>query len=285
MIISPFFDQSTATFSYIVHDPKTLDALIIDPVLDYEVLTATISYESATLLKNFVHEQKLKVRLVLDTHVHADHMTASYFLKQYFQAPSAIGCGFNKSKEYFSHFYDINCADYAPAYDYFLEDHQSLKAGSIPIKALAVPGHTPSCTAYLIEENIFGGDAIFLPTLGCGRADFPGGSAKDLYQSIQQKFYSLPEYFTIWVGHDYPSEGQAPKSSTTVKESKEQNRLIKATTTLEEFIESRDKKDRTLSPPRLLLPSLQVNILGGQLPQADREGRRFLRTPLKVKNS
>jgi glyoxylase-like metal-dependent hydrolase (beta-lactamase superfamily II) len=283
--ITPFFDDNTATFSYIIHDPSTGDAVIIDPVLDYEPLSATIFEDSMDILKKFIAEQKLKVRLILDTHMHADHMTASYFLKEFFHTKNAIGSGFLPSQAYFSHVYGTIPNDYRPAYDHYLKHQESTQAGSIRIQALAVPGHTPSCSAYIIGENVFSGDAIFLPALGCGRADFPGGNAKTLYQSIQNQLYTLPDHFKMWVGHDYPAEGQPPQAFSTIGESKASNRLIKKSTSLEEFVEAREKKDRTLAPPRLLLPSMQVNILGGQLPHADQEGRRYLRLPLSVKES
>ena len=283
MNIQPFFDVTTATFSFIVHDPKTRDAIIIDPVLDFDLFSATITRASIELLKNFIEDNKLTVRLILDTHVHADHMTASYELKKIFNVKSAIGAGFKVSQDYFSNFYGIDIKSYAPAYDVLLEHEQTITAGSIIIKALAVPGHTPSCTAYVIDQHVFSGDTLFQPTLGCGRADFPGGSARDLYHSIKT-LYTLPDHYTLWVGHDYPTEGQAPQASTTIQASKTTNRLIKDGTTFEQFVLERETKDRTLGTPRLLLPSLQVNILGGQLPHADACGRQFLRIPLKVQS-
>lgn len=285
MNIHPLFDVTTATFSFIVYDPKTRDAIIIDPVLNFDLFSATISHTSMEEIKNFVKEHHLSVHLVLDTHVHADHMTATYYLKKIFKVPSAIGGGFKKSQDYFSNFYGLNVKDYEPAYEHLLNHGQTITAGSIEIKALAVPGHTPSCTAYVINDNVFSGDTLFQPQLGCGRADFPGGSARDLYHSIKEHLYALPDHYTLWVGHDYPSEGQAPQAKSTILEEKTNNRLIKKSTTLEQFIEEREKKDKTLGTPRLLLPSLQVNIVGGQLPHADAAGRQLLSIPLTVKEA
>lgn len=282
MNIHPFFDTATATFTYIVYDLKTRDAIIIDPVLDFELFSATIADTSIELLKNFINAHNLSVKLILDTHVHADHMTGSYYLKKHLKVPSAIGAGFKTAQDYFSNFYGLDVKAYESAYEQLLAHEQTIKAGSIMIKALSVPGHTPSCTAYVIEDNVFSGDTLFQPNLGCGRADFPGGSARNLYHSIKEHLYALPDHFTLWVGHDYPSEGQAPQAKTTILEEKTHNRLINTSTTLEQFIEAREKKDKTLGAPKLLLPSLQVNILGGQLPHADRAGRQFLRIPLKT---
>lgn len=280
MIISPFFDQSTATFSYVVHDPETLDALIIDPVLEYDPLTTQISNKAMAPVCAFIDDQRLSVRLILDTHVHADHMTGAFYLKEHFKVKSGIGVGFVKSRDYFSDVYSIDTDDYAPAYDLYFQHEEEFSAGSITIKALMVPGHTPSCTAYIIGDNIFSGDVIFQPTLGCGRSDFPGGSALDLYHSIQQ-LYRLPDHFRLWIGHDYPTEGKGALSSVSIQENKQSNRLIKAETSCEEFVKARQNKDKTLAPPRLLWPAMQINILGGQLPKANPKGQRFLKIPLR----
>ncbi len=279
MIITPFFDQSTATFSYVVHDADSHDAIIIDPVLDFDPLNACISSKALAPLCRFIEEQKLIVRLVLDTHVHADHMTGAFYAKELFKVKSGIGLGFIKSRDYFREVYAIDTNEYAPAYDFLFKHEEEFSAGSIAIKALLVPGHTPSCTAYIIGENVFSGDAIFQPSLGCGRADFPGGSAVELYHSIQA-LYRLPEHFRMWVGHDYPAEGKEALSNVSVGENKQHNRLITAKTSLEEFMNARENKDKTLSPPRLLWPAMQINILGGQKPRANAKGQRFLKIPL-----
>ncbi|MCA9507670.1 MAG: MBL fold metallo-hydrolase [Myxococcales bacterium] len=282
MHITPFFEHVTCTFSYVIHDQQTKDAVIIDPVLNFDAASGKISHDSTNKLKDFIRNNKLIPQLVLDTHVHADHMTGSFFVKKLFKIKSAIGEGFLSSQDYFRKIYETDVASYELPYEHLLKNNEIINAGSIEIKALAVPGHTPSCTAYLIGNNVFSGDSLFQPNLGCGRADFPGGSAYDLFNSIKHQLYTLPDDTILWVGHDYPPTGETPKASTTILESKKHNRLIKADTKMEEFILQRENKDKTLNAPKLLLPSLQVNITGGQLPHKDQMGHRFLRIPLSI---
>lgn len=281
--VKPFFDKDTSTFSYVVYDEDTKDAVIIDPVLDFEPLSATVSFWSLGRLCDFVTDMGLKVQLVADTHAHADHMSGAHFLKKRLSVPSAIGEGFFKTRDYFANFYDIDPQSYEPAYDLLLSHHQTLSVGSLTIKTLLTPGHTPTCAAYLIDDALFSGDAIFQEALGCGRTDFPGGSAQTLYRSITEQIFSLPDSVRIFVGHDYPKENGEPRADTSVLAAKKNNVIINETVTESQFVRKRQTRDLTLPLPRLLLLAMQVNILGGQLPKLG--PRHALTIPLTVSKS
>lgn len=284
VITTAFFDPATFTLSYIVYDANNRDAIIIDPVLDYDPTSSLISKTSITRLKNYIEQHKLHVRLILDTHVHADHMTGAYYAKKIFCVPSAIGENFVVSQAYFARFFGLEdkLKYYEQAYDYFLKHNQIIKAGSLSIKILLTPGHTPSCASFLIEDTLFCGDALFVPELGCGRADFPGGSAQTLFRSIKNNIYKLPDQTKIYVGHDYPMASTEPRFMSTVLESKQKNIMLDEHISEEDFLNKRQKKDQSLQPPKLLIPAMQVNILGGQLPKSNQHGQRFLRVPIGV---
>jgi len=279
-----FFDAATFTFSYIVFDPESRDAVIIDPVLDYDPLSAAISCTSLMRLRDYLEQSELRARLILDTHVHADHMTAAFYAKRLFNIPSAIGENFLSSQAYFARLFGLEdkLNSYEPAYDSLLKHKQIIKAGTLNIKTLLTPGHTPSCASFLIEEALFSGDALFQPELGCGRTDFPGGSAEVLYKSVKTIIYSLPENTKIYVGHDYPQSQDDPRCMTTVGECKRKNIMLDDQLSQEAFVSKRAQKDQSLQPPKLLLPAMQVNILGGQLPHAHQQGQRYLRLPLSL---
>lgn len=262
MIVKPFFHEDSKTFTYVVYDPKTLDAVIIDPVLDFDLVKAKVSFTALNTIVGFLKEQKLVPRIVLDTHLHADHLSGAYYLKEYFKISSAIGQNFVKSQAYFADLYEIKPD---AAYDLLLSE-QEYEFGVIKIKPYFIPGHTASCTGFLIDDAFFCGDALFNPERGCGRADFPLGSALELYRSIK-KIYALPDSTRIFVGHDYPASGQEAKSETTVLLSKKTNVMIKEETKEQNFVDSRKMRDQTLEPPRLIAYALQVNICGGRLPE------------------
>lgn len=262
MIVKPFFHDDSKTFTYVVYDPKTLDALVIDPVLDFDLVKAKVSFFALNEIVGFLKEQKLVPKLVLDTHLHADHLSGAYYLKEHLKIKSAIGENFLKSQAYFADFYEMSPT---AAYDLLLSEKE-YEFGSIKVKPFFIPGHTASCTGFLVGDAFFCGDALFNPERGCGRADFPMGSALDLYRSIM-KIYALPDTTKIFVGHDYPTLGQEAQGQTTVLLSKKTNVMIKEETKEQSFVDLRQKRDQTLDPPRLIAYALQVNICGGRLPE------------------
>jgi glyoxylase-like metal-dependent hydrolase (beta-lactamase superfamily II) len=280
--VKSFFHKDTNTFSYVAFDSKSKDAIVIDPVLDFVPFNATISLTSLNEIAEFIINNQLKLALVLDSHVHADHMTGAYYLKKRFKVPSAIVKGFFTTQKYFEKIYGIDPIHYEAAYDLYLSHEQSLNLGSLCLKIFFTPGHTPACASYLIEDSLFCGDVLLQPELGCGRSDFPGGSAKSLYQSVTTCIYSLPDQTKLFIGHDYPKINSMPKCQTTVFESKKNNIFLNEKISEQEFILKREIKDKTLSLPRLYTHVMQVNILGGQLPFNNSISKASLTIPLNL---
>lgn len=281
MKIQEFFDSVTSTISYIVYDEATLDCIIIDPVLNYSVNASKISRESINLLVKFITDHKLKPLFSFETHAHADHLSSGHELRLLFpDLKLAIGSRITEVQEVFKGLFNLNTVKTdGSQFDLLLKDDEVVNCGSIEVKVLATPGHTPACCSFLIGDFLFCGDALFMPNLGCARCDFPKGSAKDLYISITSKIYTLDDDIKIMTAHDYPGQNQF-KFLSTVAEQKENNKMIPARCSLDDFIEKREKRDAQLDVPRLLLPSLQVNIEAGKLPEMDENGKSYLKIPL-----
>ncbi len=282
MKVKAFFDTGqTWTLTYIVYDPDSKDAVIIDPVLDLDTgnwHTATRSIEQVVA---FVQHEGLKVHWVLDTHVHADHLSGSAELKQRLGSRLAIGDQITVVQEVFKGAF--NFPDSFPTdgsqFDDLLADGQVVEAGSLSIEVLHTPGHTPACNTYRIGDSLFVGDVMFMPDVGVARCDFPKGSARDLYRSITQSLYTLPDDTRIYVGHDYP-EGRALQFQTTVGDCKRLNSDLPEGLSEEEFVARINARDKDLPAPRLLFPSLQVNINAGRLPEPEDNKVRYLKVPL-----
>jgi glyoxylase-like metal-dependent hydrolase (beta-lactamase superfamily II)/rhodanese-related sulfurtransferase len=280
MQIQAFFDPDTFTLTYAVFDPATGDAVVIDPVLDYDVLASRTSTRSIERVAAFLRERELRLHHVLETHAHADHLSGSQWLKQHFGAPVAIGERIREVQETFRAALDLpHLATDGGQFDRLLADGEVLAAGTLAIETIATPGHTPACVTYKIGDALFTGDALFLHDYGTGRCDFPRGSAEALYDSIQ-RLYALPDATRVFPGHDYQPGGRAVAWETTIGRSKRENPQLRATTTRAEFVALRTARDRTLAPPRLLYPSVQVNIDAGRLPPPHANGRRYLTTPI-----
>lgn len=282
--IQEFFDKNTWTLTYIVWDDASKDALVIDPVMDYDQAASKTSEESAQAVIDFLRGHNLKLHLILETHAHADHLSGSQIIKRAFpSATIAIGEKITKVQEVFKGVFGLpdDFKTDGSQFDRLLKDGEEFRAGSLKIKTIFTPGHTPACASYLIDGNVFVGDALFMPDYGTGRCDFPEGSAKDLYQSIHGRLYELPEDTKVYTGHDYMPNGRPLKCMATIAEEKRENIQLKAQTTLEEFLKFRTERDRTLAAPRLLLPSIQVNIDAGHLPAPDQDGKRYLRIPIR----
>ncbi len=285
MQIEAFFDPATFTLTYVVHDPATGDAVVIDPVLDFDSRRWAVTTKSAEEVQRFAREKSLNVRWVLDTHAHADHLTGMDVLKRAFGAPTAIGAGITKVQQVFASAFDVNVPADGSQWDELLGDGQTLEAGSLAVTALHTPGHTPACLTYSIGDALFTGDALFMPDYGTGRTDFPGGSPEDLYDSITGKLYSRPDASRVFVGHDYQPGGRELAYQTTIGASKEQNIRLRGNTSRADFVTARRNRDAELSPPNLILQSLQINIDAGRLPEPAANGRRYLKMPLGLFNS
>lgn len=282
MLVKEFFDTVTATLTFVVWDEATKDAVVIDPVLDYDPLASQTSTASLHKLAAFIDEQALNVRFVLETHAHADHLSGSQWLRRKYDAGVVIGDQITRVQETFRGVFDLpeTFATDGTQFDKLVSAGERFSAGSLEIKVIPTPGHTPACVTFEIGGALFVGDTLFMDDYGTGRCDFPDGSANALYDSVQ-KLYAYPDETRIFVGHDYP-DGREMRFETTIGASKKKNPQIRAETTREEFVTFRDARDATLAPPRLIFQSVQVNINAGALPAAHDNGVRYLKTPLNL---
>lgn len=281
--IDAFFDTATNTVTYLLTDPATLAAAIIDPVLDYEPKGARVTTRSADALLDMVRARGLRLDYVLETHAHADHLSAADHIRRATGAKVVIGAYITQVQALFAPRFAAD--DVVPdgrAFDVLAADGDTLALGNLSIRVLHTPGHTPACVTYLVEDAAFVGDTLFMPDYGTARADFPGGDAATLYASIR-RILDLPPETRIFVGHDYLPEGRGEyRWETSVAEERARNIHVHDGVSAAEFVARREARDATLAPPLLILPSLQVNIRAGALPPADAEGRVFLRLPVTV---
>lgn len=281
--VQAFFDPATSTATYLVSDPATGAAAIIDPVLDFEPKGARLSTGSADAVLAAIAEQGLTLTYVLETHAHADHLSAADHIRRRTGAPVVIGAAITQVQKAFAPMFEAD--DLKPAggdFDRLVREGDELPLGDLAIAVLHTPGHTPACVTYLIGDAAFIGDTLFMPDYGTARADFPGGDAHALYRSIR-KILALPPQTRVFVGHDYLPEGRTEtRWETTVAEEKAHN--VHAHEGVDEaaFVAMRQARDATLPPPTLILPALQVNIRAGALPQASAAGRVFLKLPVTM---
>jgi len=286
MDVKAFYDPGTNTLTYAVYDAASRDAIVIDPVLNYDAASSATETHSVSEVVQFIEQQGLRVRFILETHAHADHLSGSQALKKAFpQARLAIGANITRVQQVFKAAFDLpqEFETDGRQFDRLLRDGETLRAGTIAVDVLYTPGHTPACVTYKIEEMVFTGDALFMPDFGTGRCDFPAGSARELYRSITQRLYRLPEETRVFVGHDYQPGGRELRFETTIGESKRCNLQLPAARSEDEFVKFRTERDRTLSAPKLLFQSVQVNIDAGRLPQASAHNRvRYLKVPINL---
>lgn len=286
MQLHTYFDSATNTLTYIVWDEKTRDTVIIDPVLDYDPASSQVSINSVKQLVDFIRQNDLRPLMVLETHAHADHLSGAQILKRHFpHIRVAIGNNIIRVQKTFKSIYNLP-ADFPTdggQFDFLIQDNQTFDVGSLTIRALSTPGHTPACMSYVIGDAVFTGDALFMPDYGSGRCDFPNGDARQLYHSITQKLFKLPDSTRVFVGHDYQPNGRELRFESTIGEEKRQNKHLATTIGEEEFVKFRTERDRTLNAPRLLLPSIQVNINAGHLPRPEGNGISYLKIPIRQK--
>ena len=276
------FDEATHTVSYVVWDPATCRAAIIDPVLDYDHRTGRVSHRSADDLLGIVADRGLSVDWVLETHAHADHLSAAPYLKEKTGAPIGIGARITEVQRTFAPVFGLDdVSGDGREFDRLFRDGETIAIGGLQVEVMHTPGHTPACVSYRIGEAVFVGDTLFMPDYGTARADFPGGDARTLYRSIH-RLLALPDATRLYLCHDYKAPGRDHFAwETTVGEEKTRNIHVGGGVDEASFVAMREARDATLAAPVLLLPSLQVNIRAGRLPDPDRDGRRFLRIPLK----
>lgn len=277
--VESFFHKDTGTWTHVVHDGEA--AAIIDPVLDYDAASARTSTASADAVLAFVQQRALRVDWILETHAHADHLSAAGYLHDAIGAPMAIGRGIVEVQAHFKNLFGLGDAFAADGsqFDRLLDDGDTLQVGSLGARALATPGHTRDSLTYVAGDAAFIGDTLFAPDLGTARCDFPGGDAADLYASIR-RILALPRSTRLLLCHDYPPPARTPARETTIACEAQENVQIGGGVGEAEFVAKRRARDATLPVPRLLLPALQVNIRGGRLPPAEADGNRYLRLPL-----
>ena len=280
--VKAFLESDSETFSYVVYDQVGGQAVIIDPVLNFDYASGRTNTKLAQQQLDFVREQQLTVQWILETHAHADHLSAAPFLRDRLHAKIGIGAQITQVQSIFREVFALELEFKADGsqFDGLFSDGDTLTVGQLQISVLHSPGHTPADIAYLINaQALFVGDTLFMPDLGTARCDFPGGSSQQLYHSIQ-RLLALPQETNIYVCHDYPKAGREHECRTTVAEQRANNIHVRDGIDEASFVAMRDKRDATLGMPRLILPSIQVNIRAGEMPPADAQGKVFLKLPI-----
>lgn len=282
-IVIAFFDRPTYTYSYVVSDPETKEAVIIDPVLNFDYSSGRTATKSADEIIAYVKEHELVIDWILETHAHADHLSSFPYLQEQLGGRGVIGKHITDVQSIFSQVFNFG-SEFAcdgSQFDCLLEDGETFKLGNIEGRVIHTPGHTPACLTFVIGDAVFVGDTVFMPDYGTARCDFPGGDAKTLYHSIQ-KIFALPESYRVFLCHDYlPKEGRTEYGyETTIAEQKYHNVHIHEGISESEFVAMREARDAGLKPPKLIIPSIQVNIRAGHFPPAEDNGQVYLKVPV-----
>ena len=285
--VEGFFDEATSTVSYIVLDPATRQCALVDSVLDYDPKSGRTSHASADLLVQRVRELGATVQWILETHVHADHLSAAPYLKQQLGGKLGIGQHITTVQKVFGTLFNAGTgfAQDGRQFDHLFADGETFAIGGLQVRALHTPGYTPACMTYVVSDGVqsaaFVGDTLFMPDYGTARCDFPGGDARTLYRSIH-KVLSLPPETLLYMCHDYRPGGREVKFVTTVAEQRASNVHVRNGISEEEFVTMRHARDATLDMPVLILPSVQVNMRAGELPEPESNGQRYLKIPLNA---
>jgi glyoxylase-like metal-dependent hydrolase (beta-lactamase superfamily II) len=282
--VEAFFDPATFTYSYVVSDPETHQCAVIDSVLDYDPASGRTSHATAQRLVDYVRENELTVQWLLETHVHADHLSAAPYLKQQLGGQLAIGDQITVVQDTFGTLFNAGSefATDGRQFDRLFHDGDTFQVGNVQARAIHTPGHTPACMTYVIGDAAFVGDTLFMPDYGTARCDFPGGNARTLYQSIQ-KLFALPDQTRVFMCHDYKAPGREEfLYETTIAAEREHNVHVHTGISEEQFVAMRTARDATLAMPTLILPSVQINMRGGELPKPESNGTRYLKIPLDV---
>ena len=282
-LVEALFHEPSSTVSYIVACPETGRAAIVDPVLDYDIYSGRTETAFAERILERVRERGLTVEWVLETHVHADHLSAGSFLKGAVGGQTAIGSHIVDVQAVFKDIYNLPPEFLADGsqFDRLFQDEERFRVGRVEARVLHTPGHTPACVTYVIGDAAFTGDTVFMPDFGTARCDFPGGDAAALYRSAR-RILSLPPETRIFVGHDYAPGGRDVAWETTVAEERRANRHVRDGIDEQAFVAMRTERDKVLGVPALLLPSIQVNMRGGDLPEPESNGRAYLKIPLNA---
>lgn len=280
--VKAFFDPQTWTYTYVVYESKGSACIVIDSVLNYDPKSGRTNTKSADEVIAFIKENRLQLDWILETHAHADHLTAAPYIQEKLGGKIAIGDHITTVQGVFKGVFNLNdVAVDGSQFDALIKEGESIPFGNLSFKALYVPGHTPACMAYEIGDSIFVGDTLFMPDVGTARCDFPGGSASNLYRSIQSVL-NYPPNTKLYMCHDYPPNGRDPEYQSTVADQKKSNIHVHDGVTEEQFVAMRNKRDAGLEMPVLILPSIQVNICAGHLPKKEGNGTAYLKIPLNA---
>jgi glyoxylase-like metal-dependent hydrolase (beta-lactamase superfamily II) len=280
--VKAFFDPQTWTYTYVVYELKGSPCIVIDSVLNYDPKSGRTKTHSANEVISFIKDNRLQLEWILETHAHADHLTAAPYIQEKLGGKIAIGDHITTVQGVFKGVFNLDdLAVDGSQFNVLIKEGESISFGNLSFKALYVPGHTPACMAYEIGDSIFVGDTLFMPDVGTARCDFPGGSASNLYRSVQS-ILKYPPNTKLYMCHDYPPNGRAPEYQSTVADQKEANIHVHDGITEEQFVAMRTKRDAGLEMPVLILPSIQVNIRAGHMPKAEGNGTAYLKIPLNA---
>ncbi|MCO7224156.1 MBL fold metallo-hydrolase [Pleionea sp. CnH1-48] len=281
--VENFYHQASGTLTYIVIDQATSHCAVIDSCLDFDMASGVVSTQSAQQLVDYIDKHKLVCDWILETHAHADHLTAAQFLKDKLGAKVAIGEGITQVQKNFRAVFNLGdqFAVDGSQFDHLFMDNEEFFIGETRCRVIHVPGHTNDSVAYHIEQSVFVGDTLFMPDLGSARCDFPGGDAGELFRSIQ-RLYQLPDDTQLFMCHDYPPQGGDARHLVSVLQQKNENKQIRKDTSKEDYIQAREQRDQELAVPKLLYPALQVNICAGHLPAKDESDQIFLKIPVTI---
>ncbi|APW41176.1 MBL fold metallo-hydrolase [Rhodoferax saidenbachensis] len=281
--VKAFFDPATWTVSYVVYDHDGGHCAIVDAVLDYDPKSGRTSTTSADAVAAFVQEKALTVQWILETHAHADHLSAAHYLRKHLGGQIAIGAAITDVQNVFKGIFNLEPAFHPDGsqFDHLFHPDESFAIGELRAQALAVPGHTPACMAYQVSDVVFVGDTLFMPDVGTARCDFPGGDAPTLYASVR-KLLSLPGDTRLYMCHDYPPDAREPAWESTVAEQRASNIHIRDGVSEAAFVSMRRKRDAGLAMPNLILPAVQINIRAGEMPPPEANGVAYLKVPLNA---
>ena len=280
-IVETFFDEPTNTFSYVVRDPGSKACAVIDPVLDFDYASGRMSHVSADRIVQYIQGNGLDLQWLIETHVHADHLSAAPYLQKLLGGKIGIGAGIKNVQETFGKVFNEGTEFQRDGsqFDRLFEDGDSYRIGTLPVQVMHTPGHTPACMTHVAGDAAFLGDTLFMPDGGTARADFPGGDARILYRSTR-RVLDLPPETRLFMCHDYGPNGREIRNETTVAEQRAHNIHVHDGVSEDEFVRLRTERDATLAMPKLILPSLQVNMKAGALPKPEEDGRSYLKIPI-----
>ena len=281
--VTAFFDEATNTVSYVVKDPNSDACAVVDSVMDIDYAAGRITYDSADEIIDFIRRNGLALEWLIETHVHADHLSGAPYIQKQLGGKIGIGEDITIVQDTFGKVFNEGTEFQRDGsqFDRLFKDGDSYRIGTMRAYAIHTPGHTPACMTHVVGDAAFVGDTLFMPDGGSARADFPGGDARTLYRSMK-RILSLPGATRVFICHDYGPNGRAIRWETTVAEEREHNIHVKEGVSEDEFVRTREARDRTLAMPKLIIPSLQVNMKAGELPEPDASGKRFLKVPINV---